>query len=159
MDENKQLPIIAETIKKYRKERQVTQEQLCEASGISISTLKKYESGVRNPKPDQLQKIADALGVSVNVFMPLEVRDMSDIISTLVQLDREVGLNWEFKRDSKSKIIPETIAISFKDHELNKKLAEYIYLKKNAKTPRDKKEIDRLFLYATMQDEKNKEEE
>ena len=72
MDNNEQV-LISDLIKKYRKLKGMTQEQLCKAAGISISTLKKYENNDRNPKPEQLQKIADALQVSVNVFMPLEV--------------------------------------------------------------------------------------
>lgn len=158
MDNNEQV-LISDLIKKYRKLKGMTQEQLCQAAGISISTLKKYENNDRNPKPKQLQKIADALQVSVNVFMPLEVKDMSDILSTLIQLDKESDLIWDFKRDSRRHVIPETISISFKDLELNKKLAEYIYLKKNAKTPQEKKKMDRLFMYDVISDDAKKNEQ
>lgn len=121
---------IAELIKKYRKERGITQEQLCETAGISISTLKKYETGVRNPKFEQIRKIAEALGVSDKLFMPITVKDRSDILMTLEQLDKEADLDWDYKFDSTGKLIPETITISFKDHELNRQLAEYILSKK-----------------------------
>lgn len=122
---------IAELIKKYRKERGITQEELCEAAGISISTLKKYETGVRNPKLDQIRKIAEALGVSDKVFMPITVKDRSDIFMTLTQLDKETDLDWDYKFDSEGKLIPETITISFKDHELNRQLADYLLGKDN----------------------------
>lgn len=122
---------IAELIKKYRKERGITQEELCEAAGISISTLKKYETGVRNPKLDQIRKIAEALGVSDKVFMPITVKDRSDILMTLTQLDKEADLDWDYKFDSEGKLIPETITISFKDHELNRQLADYLLGKDN----------------------------
>jgi len=121
---------IAELIKKYRKECGITQEQLCEAAGISISTLKKYETGMRNPKAEQLRKIADALGVSDKVFIPIKVKDRSNLLMTLTQLDQEADLDWDYKFDSEGKLIPETITISFKDHELNRQLAEYILSKK-----------------------------
>lgn len=121
---------MAELIKKCRKERGITQEQLCEAAGISISTLKKYETGQRNPKSDQLRKIADALGVSDKIFMPITVKDRSDVLMTLTQLDQEADLDWAYKFDSEGKLIPETITISFKDHELNRQLAEYLLNKK-----------------------------
>lgn len=121
---------IAELIKKYRKECGITQEQLCEAAGISISTLKKYETGMRNPKAEQLRKIADALGVSDKVFIPIKVKDRSDLLMTLTQLDQEADLDWDYKFDSEGKLFPETITISFKDHELNRQLAEYILSKK-----------------------------
>lgn len=57
---------IGENIKKYRTERGLTQKQLGEACNppMAESTLRQYELGFRNPKPDTLQKIASALGVS-----------------------------------------------------------------------------------------------
>ena len=58
---------LARTIRKYREARKMTMKQLSIKSGINLSTIKKYETGERKPKPDQLQKIADALGVSVTV--------------------------------------------------------------------------------------------
>ena len=32
-----------------------------------------YEYGIRNPKPDQLLKIANALGISINIFMDFDI--------------------------------------------------------------------------------------
>lgn len=57
---------IGENIKKYRTERGLTQKQLGEACNppMAESTIRQYELGFRNPKPDTLQKIATALGVS-----------------------------------------------------------------------------------------------
>ena len=49
---------------------------------------------------------------------------------TYYTLDKESELIWDFKHDSRRHIIPETISISFKDLELNKKLAEYTYILK-----------------------------
>ena len=39
--------------------------QLSIKSGINLSTIKKYETDNRNPKLEQLEKIAAALDVSV----------------------------------------------------------------------------------------------
>ena len=49
---------IGSKIQKYRKLKDMTQDELSKQSGIYLSTIKKYESGERNPKPDQLQKLA-----------------------------------------------------------------------------------------------------
>ena len=65
---------LARTIKKYRKARKLTMEQLSEKSGINLSTLKKYETDNRNPKLEQLSKIAEALEVSVFEFLDIEVK-------------------------------------------------------------------------------------
>lgn len=42
---------------------------LGQLAGIDGTTIRKYELGSRNPKPDQLLKIANALGVSINFFL------------------------------------------------------------------------------------------
>ena len=41
------------------------------------ATIKKYEYGIRNPKPDQLLKIANALGISINLFMDFDIETVS----------------------------------------------------------------------------------
>ena len=64
---------IGSKIQKYRKLKDMTQDELSKQSGIYLSTIKKYESGERNPKPDQLQKIAEALGISVTVFLDYDI--------------------------------------------------------------------------------------
>ena len=42
---------IGSKIQKYRKLKDMTQDELSKQSGIYLSTIKKYESGERNPKP------------------------------------------------------------------------------------------------------------
>ena len=54
-----------EKIKYFRNMRGISQETLGQLSGINSATIKKYEYGIRNPKPDQLLKIANALGISI----------------------------------------------------------------------------------------------
>ena len=48
-----------EIIKYFRLARNMTQEQLAQDAEISFSTLRKYEANERNPKYEQLSKIAD----------------------------------------------------------------------------------------------------
>ena len=59
---------VGEKIKTFRTIRGISQNVLGELSGIDGTTIRKYELGSRKPKPDQLLKIANALGVSINVF-------------------------------------------------------------------------------------------
>ena len=47
---------VGEKIKYYRNIRGISQEMLGNLSGINPATIKKYEYGIRNPKPDQLLK-------------------------------------------------------------------------------------------------------
>ena len=51
---------ISKKIKYFRKLRGMTQEELSVASGIDYSQIRRYETGARNPKFDQLQSIARA---------------------------------------------------------------------------------------------------
>jgi len=56
---------IAERIKLERKTAGLTQEQLAGKTGISLMSIRRYESGQRNPNIDTIRQIAAALGVSV----------------------------------------------------------------------------------------------
>ncbi len=60
---------IGEKIKSYRKAAGLTQKKLGELSDTSESTIKQYESGKRQPRIEQLQKIADTLNVSVSSLL------------------------------------------------------------------------------------------
>lgn len=53
---------------------QVTQETLAQLSGVGLRTLKQFESGKGNPTLTTLQKLADALGMEVN----LKIKDLSN---------------------------------------------------------------------------------
>lgn len=104
---------LARTIKKYRKARKLTMEQLSEKSGINLSTLKKYETDNRNPKLEQLSKIAEALEVSVFEFLDIEVKSVNDIIS----LVNKMNIATDIDNDK--------VCISFKNKEINNCLKEY----------------------------------
>ena len=56
--------ITGEKIKYFRNMRGISQETLGQLSGINSATIKKYEYGIRNPKPDQLLKIANENNVN-----------------------------------------------------------------------------------------------
>ena len=64
--------MVGKKIRAFREFRGYSQIQLAELSGINVGTIRKYELGIRNPKPDQLEKIATALGLNVIVFLVLE---------------------------------------------------------------------------------------
>lgn len=104
---------LARTIKKYRKARKLAMEQLSEKSGINLSTLKKYETDNRNPKLEQLSKIAEALEVSVFEFLDLEIKSVNDIIS----LVNKINITTDIDNDK--------VCISFKNKEINNCLKEY----------------------------------
>lgn len=55
---------IGEKIRQQRKNAGLTQKKLGELSDTSETTIKQYELGKRQPRIEQLQKIADALQIS-----------------------------------------------------------------------------------------------
>ena len=58
---------IAKNIKKYRKERGLSQDKLARLADVAHATIIKIESGAnKNPTIETLSKIAKALGVAVD---------------------------------------------------------------------------------------------
>lgn len=57
--------MISENIRRFRQEQKLTQTELAHNAGIGQSTLHYIEEGKRRPRIDIAQKIAQALGVTV----------------------------------------------------------------------------------------------
>ena len=57
---------IGERIKNYRKIASLTQKELGNLAGVATGTIQQYELGLRQPRIEQLDKIATALNVSVS---------------------------------------------------------------------------------------------
>ena len=121
---------IGEKIKTYRKLNNMTQEDLSKESDLYVSTIKKYETGERKPKPDQLQKIADAFGVSVTVFLDFNINTISDVLSLIIKLDEQAPLKISSDTDKDDNYIPESIQISFDDQNINKSICSYLEYKR-----------------------------
>lgn len=55
---------IGERIKAKRKEKGISQKQLAETAGLSITAIQSYEYGKYKPKIEQVEAIAGALGIT-----------------------------------------------------------------------------------------------
>ena len=55
---------IGRNIQKLRKKRNLTQKQLADITGLATITIQQYERGVREPRFDNLARIAKAFNVS-----------------------------------------------------------------------------------------------
>ena len=64
---------IGQSIQEARKKAKLTQKELAEKVGIATITVQQYERGVRTPKIETLQKIAQALNIDVGVLYGVEV--------------------------------------------------------------------------------------
>ena len=116
---------LANKIKEYRKLRNMTAQDLSEKSGINLSTIKKYETDGRNPKLEQLQKIADALEVSIFEFLDIEIKSVSDILSLLNKMNESTSMNWMIDDETG------TANISFNINKINKSLCDYTLFNNN----------------------------
>lgn len=66
------------TLRKLRKQRGWTQEQLAQLSGISVSHVSQLEKGTRkSPSIDMVYQLAQALSVSVYALLRLDTEELS----------------------------------------------------------------------------------
>lgn len=83
---------VGENIRRYRKLRGMTQAQLADTVGLTEGAVRHYESGIRAVKPELLESIAGALGVSVNALKDYGVETAGDLMSLLVRLEDSFGI-------------------------------------------------------------------
>lgn len=121
---------IGEKIKTFRNIRGISQNTLGKLAGIDGTTIRKYELGSRNPKPDQLLKISNALGISINVFTDFDIETASDVLTLLFKMDENVDMDINGDKDEDGNLIPETIQIRFKHPAINDRLAKFAKAKK-----------------------------
>lgn len=117
---------VGEKIRTYRKMRGISQKMLGQlAGGINEVTIRKYEAGDRNPKPNQLLKIADALGISINIFMDFDIETVSDVLSLIFKMDEQLDVEFTGKKNKKGEYAPDSIALKFNNPLINEKLAKW----------------------------------
>lgn len=56
---------IGERLKRYRNEKRMTQEEVAYRAGVTITSISRWENGVREPTFRDVEKIAAALGVTM----------------------------------------------------------------------------------------------
>lgn len=97
---------IGHKIKILRKARGMTQQQLADRLGLQRATISNYEIGRRTPHLNELSKVADVLGVSMEYFA---VQD--DDIYNLVSRARMLFENDEIPASEKAKIYKEIMRL------------------------------------------------
>ncbi len=66
---------IGKNIQKLRKKKNLTQKQLADITGLATITIQQYERGVREPRFDNLARIAKAFNVSPIILTVGEILD------------------------------------------------------------------------------------
>ncbi|MBR5109166.1 MAG: helix-turn-helix domain-containing protein [Clostridia bacterium] len=66
---------LAENIRKFRRERSLTQEQLSEALGVTAGAVYKWEAKLSVPEVNMIVEMADFFDTSVDVLLGYEMKD------------------------------------------------------------------------------------
>ena len=66
---------LAENVRRFRKERGLTQEQLSEVLGVTAGAVYKWEAKLSVPELDLILEMADFFDVSVDVLLGYEIKD------------------------------------------------------------------------------------
>ena len=67
--------MLAENIKKHRRERKLTQEQLAETLGVTAGAVYKWESGLSQPELGLIVELADFFDTSVDALLGYRMKD------------------------------------------------------------------------------------
>lgn len=119
-----------EKIRYYRKQQGLSQKALGElAGGIHEVTIRKYETGRRNPKPEQLKKIAGALGISVYLLLDVQIETVSDVLALLFEMEEHPQIQINGLRNAKGEVDPSTISLTISDSAMNDRIALWLKTK------------------------------
>lgn len=113
---------LGEKIKFHRSMKGLTQKQLGDMTGIHEVSIRKYEANKIAPKREQLERIADCLGVPFNEFLNLKISTDSDILPLLFAIDEVFDI--EITSDDN-----ETFKMNFKEPMLNYFLRDWRNMK------------------------------
>lgn len=125
---------IPQRLKFFRTLRGMTQEDLSCASGIHFGQIRKYESGERVPKLQQLQLLAKGLGISLNTLMDFDIKTTGDVMSLLIKIDETAGLTFSGKKLKDGSYDPDSVTITINNKRVQEILAEYMTFRDKTKT-------------------------
>ena len=82
---------VGQRIKAAREKKGLTQRYVAQESGVNVALLQLYEYGKRNPKDDQLKKIADAIGVPPESLRPPKIETEIELLYALREISNKFG--------------------------------------------------------------------
>ena len=89
--------ILSELIRRNRKSKGLTQAQFAELLDMSEMTIRRWESGDRSPRMEELQKISQVLGVPINELLDEAPTKPSNEISPITGEDKSDANNLVYK--------------------------------------------------------------
>ena len=105
---------IGEKIKYFRSRIGITQEKLAELSGIHPVSIRKYETNKMTPQTEQIDKIAEALGVSSFAITGFEnnirLETIGDFMGLMIMLIKANIVLIDGEREEDDEYKPETVS-------------------------------------------------
>lgn len=86
---------ISTVIRKLRRERNITQEEVAQALGVTYQSVSRWENGLAYPDIELIPKIAQLFHISTDVLFGTDLESMEEKIATHTRLIREVQDNPE----------------------------------------------------------------
>lgn len=119
--------ILSKNIKRERLSRNWTMRDLEKASGVSSAQISNFENGKRQPRSDTLEKLASALGVSLNYLLAGKEHDDSTASKKEFYEIFDVEINrLKIKSKMYNEEALEATKKAFEDSDIS---PEYFYLK------------------------------
>lgn len=109
---------LGQKIKYYREKQKMGQEHLAALSHIAVSTIRKYEADERNPKEEQIEKLAYALHISPAALKDNTISDLIDALPALYNIGLFGDIQFCGEADAEGNYDPETFSIKFNNKEL-----------------------------------------
>lgn len=121
---------IGEKISFFRNNNNLTQKKLAELSGISEISIRKYEAGERNPKKEQVLKLARALNMNPSFFYEEELRTVDfetvgDFMAVFYALKDQLDLEWEYTAQN-GQVDLSSIRLKFANNGINSLISRVI---------------------------------
>ena len=108
---------IGDRIKELRKESGMTQKELANAMGVTASMIGQYETGIRTPKYETLERIARSLSVSTEALMGKGIE--VDLGLLALHVARDYGIPGETAEKIVNYCV-DTLDLAFKSGDLAK---------------------------------------
>ncbi|MCM6842579.1 helix-turn-helix domain-containing protein [Lactococcus lactis] len=113
MDDREINKFVGMKIKEFRKNKKLTQQDLADLVGVKNSAISNYEQGIRIPKRDFLFRVANALGVSIDEFFPIQSEETSSTLSEINKISSQL-------EEPRQKIVLDTASSQLKEQEEQK---------------------------------------
>lgn len=86
--------MFAENLRRARNKKKLTQQEIAQELGISQQAYAQWERGISSPNPENLRRVAEALGVSVN-YLTEENDEIDKLIEMAANKTAEGKMKWE----------------------------------------------------------------